>query len=243
MLTIIFLKIYQQDEQYPCGDRNGGFSPPKLREEKNLPKETNKPKEKPKTRKLTQQAIETFLSGNHMTVKYMVSLREKYPLEKIKPLKKTISSLLLYFFVIVFISIFSIVYLAKYNEAATGTLSLSSWIWSLLWIPIALFIVATCLKYIYEIYYLKNYFYDLVGKNLIIRKGVFSRNEITLPMNRLQDVYVDQDILDRIFRLYDVHVSSATMISAYLSHIDGLNKPSSEAIKSLILSGIHKKNA
>ena len=89
---------------------------------------------------------------------------------------------------------------------------------------------------------MKYYSYDLVGKKLIIKKGVFSRNEITLPINRLQDVYVDQDILDRIFRLYDVHVSSATFISGILSHIDGLNKENSDVVKSLILSGVNKEN-
>ena len=83
--------------------------------------------------------------------------------------------------------------------------------------------------------------YAIVGKNLIIKKGIFSRNEITLPINRLQDVYVDQDILDRIFGLYDVHVSSATVISGNLSHIDGLNKENSDAVKNLILSGIHNQ--
>ena len=63
-----------------------------------------------------------------------------------------------------------------------------------------------------------------------------------MPINRLQDVYVDQDILDRIFGLYDVHVSSATIISGNLSHIDGLSKKNSESVKNLILSEIHKEN-
>ena len=139
----------------------------------------------------------------------MVTLREKYPLESRKPLKKTIAGIRKFIFIIIFIGIF------------------------------LLFII---LKYIYEVFYMKYYFYDLVGKNLIIKKGVFSRNEITLPINRLQDVYVDQDILDRILGLYDVHVSSATIISGNLSHIDGLNKENAQVIKNLILSGIHKEN-
>lgn len=77
------------------------------------------------------------------------------------------------------------------------------------------------------------------GKTLVIAKGVFSRNEVTLPMNRIQDVYVDQDILDRIFGLYDVHVSSATAASGFLSHIDGVNKANSEALKELLLDAVH----
>jgi uncharacterized membrane protein YdbT with pleckstrin-like domain len=90
---------------------------------------------------------------------------------------------------------------------------------------------------------MKSYFYDLVDGNLIIRKGVFSKNEITLPVSRIQDVYVDQDVFDRIFGLYDVHVSSATVISANLSHIDGVNKENAQALKSLIISKIHSEGA
>lgn len=87
---------------------------------------------------------------------------------------------------------------------------------------------------------MKHYFYDVNGKTLIIKKGVFSKNEISLPFNRLQDVYVDQDILDRMFGLYDVHVSSATFVSGWLSHIDGLNKKNSEIIKEMLLEDINK---
>ena len=167
----------------------------------------------------------------------MVTLQEKYPLESRKPLKKTIAGIFRYFLIIIFIGIyFFISLLSKRNFDLQ---MLSSWI---IYTFVGITILLIVLKYIYEVFYMKYYFYDLVGKNLIIKKGVFSRNEITLPINRLQDVYVDQDILDRIFGLYDVHVSSATIISGNLSHIDGLNKENAQAIKSLVLSGIHKEN-
>jgi putative membrane protein len=105
---------------------------------------------------------------------------------------------------------------------------------------IAAFILWFILKYIYEVFYMKYYFYDATPQTISIRKGVFSRNEITLPFKRLQDVYVDQDILDRIFGLYDVHISSATITSAALSHIDGLNKENAEKVKQLLLKKIHE---
>jgi putative membrane protein len=153
----------------------------------------------------------------------MVTLREKYPLERIKPLKKTVrNALMLAPFIILFIFV-------------KGGSSVTFYIGS--------FLVFVIVDYVYEVFYMKNYFYDLVGDNLIIRKGVFSRNEITLPVSRIQDVYVDQDILDRIFGLYDVHVSSATTISANLSHIDGVNKENAQALKSLIISKLHSRGA
>ncbi len=156
----------------------------------------------------------------------MVSLREKYPLDAKKPLKKTIVKSFWYVIAILFLLfIFSFdLGLPKISSYGLGAILLVV-------VPI----------YVYEIFYMKFYFYDLVGKSLVIRKGVFSRSEITLPINRLQDVYVDQDILDRIFGLYDVHVSSATSISGRLSHIDGLNKQNAEPIKKLILYNIHRR--
>jgi uncharacterized membrane protein YdbT with pleckstrin-like domain len=108
---------------------------------------------------------------------------------------------------------------------------------------IGIVFIFVIVKYVYEVFYMKSYFYDLVNDYLIIRKGVFQKNEITLPVNRIQDVYVDQDIFDRIFGLYDVHVSSATIISAHLSHIDGVNKENAQALKNLIISKIHSKGA
>ena len=157
----------------------------------------------------------------------MVSLRQKYPLENRKIIKKTISRFLSSLFIVVFLGFF-----ISFSGFYTSSI-----------IQVILFLLPLIfiLFYLYEYYYFKTYFYDLQGKNIVIRKGVFSISEITLPINRLQDVYIDQDLLDRLFGLYDVHVSSATAISTFLSHIDGVNQKNSEILKKLILKGIHKR--
>jgi uncharacterized membrane protein YdbT with pleckstrin-like domain len=162
----------------------------------------------------------------------MVTLREAYPLENIKPLKKTILSSLI--FVLIITPSFFYVYLFIFSEVVSS---------GIMTFYIGIIFIFVIVKYVYEVFYMKSYFYDLVDDYLIIRKGVFSKNEITLPVNRIQDVYVDQDIFDRIFGLYDVHVSSATIISAHLSHIDGVNKENAQALKNLIISKIHLKGA
>jgi membrane protein YdbS with pleckstrin-like domain len=164
----------------------------------------------------------------------MVTLREAYPLENTKPLKKTISSSWIFTLIIVWLSSPVLFRLFIFPEVV------NYWIINFY---IGIVFIFVIVKYVYEVFYMKSYFYDLVNDYLIIRKGVFSKNEITLPVNRIQDVYVDQDIFDRIFGLYDVHVSSATIISAHLSHIDGVNKENAQALKNLIISKIHSKGA
>ena len=163
--------------------------------------------------------------------------RDKYPLEKSKPLKKSIGTMVLAVFVMFFLSMFSIpVIVGVVLASFFGTAGLVAGIVASLVILLVLLGIVFALAYTYQVAYMKRYYYDLVGKNLVIKKGVFSVNEITLPLNRLQDVYVDQDILDRMFGLYDVHVSSATQTSGNLSHIDGINKESAEAIKKILLA-------
>ncbi len=165
----------------------------------------------------------------------MASWRELYPLEKTKPLKKSIGSL----FVLAVVLI--VIYFFVKGLASSGSDSGAPQFFKLLSpvLLIIIFIVVAVSVYVYQVFYMKYYFYDLNGKTLVIAKGVFSKNEISLPVNRLQDVYINQDILDRIFGLYDVHVSSATSISGFLSHIDGVNKQNSEALKELLLGVIH----
>ena len=51
---------------------------------------------------------------------------------------------------------------------------------------------------------------------------------------------MDQDILDRIFGLWDVHVSTATNMSGAEAHIDGVKHDNANAIKELILAKIRK---
>ncbi|HEV2917100.1 MAG TPA: PH domain-containing protein [Candidatus Babeliales bacterium] len=77
---------------------------------------------------------------------------------------------------------------------------------------------------------------------LVIRKGVFTKKEITVPFERIQDVYIDQDLFDRLFGLYDVHISTATATSNIRAHIDGVEKKIAEEIRALILNKLKRKS-
>ncbi|MFH0927428.1 MAG: PH domain-containing protein [Candidatus Micrarchaeota archaeon] len=99
-----------------------------------------------------------------------------------------------------------------------------------------LFGFCALILYSYEQAHFNRYFYDLSSNYLIIKEGVFTYGETTLPFSRIQDVYVDQDPLDQIFGLYDLHVSTASGQSTLTAHIDGLTYESSEAIKKELLS-------
>jgi membrane protein YdbS with pleckstrin-like domain len=110
--------------------------------------------------------------------------------------------------------------------------------------PAALFCIAgIALKYLYETYYYRKYFYDVNSDVLLIKKGVFGSKEIMIPYNKIQDVFVSQDILDRLFGLKDVYVSTVSGRSILNAHIDGVNSEKAEKIALMLLDGVKKSKA
>lgn len=166
----------------------------------------------------------------------MSKTREQFPLSQMKPLKKTIASLFSLFLLIIMIALYI-------GIGSTLTLGIRLPPGSILLIFLGFMglILITILTYLYQVWYFKVYFYDLTEDFIIIRKRVFTPREITIPYERVQDVYVDQDLLDRIFGLYDVHLSSATISSGIEAHIDGVEKPAAEGLRSLILQKVSEK--
>ena len=89
------------------------------------------------------------------------------------------------------------------------------------------------------LYYL-TYFYDVDQKNLIIRKGVVTKREMILPFAKITDVSVDQDVMDVMLGIYDVHISTPTVDSGQFAHIDGLNRRGAQEVRQLILDMINQ---
>lgn len=163
--------------------------------------------------------------------------REQFPLSIKKVLKKTIAGslawiiLLLIIYPIVIFGFFSVPGLQQYSFVA-------SFIMVGL---VALLFLVMFITGLYQYWYYSVYFYDLTEDYIVIRKGPITPREITIPYERIQDVYVDQDILDRIFGLYDVHLSSATITSGMEAHIDGVEKPAADGLRAFILQTVSRK--
>ncbi|MDO8260279.1 MAG: PH domain-containing protein [Candidatus Magasanikbacteria bacterium] len=106
---------------------------------------------------------------------------------------------------------------------------------------IGLFFIIFLVEYTYQKWYFTGYFYDLTDHFIVIKKGVFTPREINIPYERIQDIYVDQDIFDRIFGLYDVHISSATITSGFEAHIDGVEKIAADGLRESLLKTVQEK--
>lgn len=96
--------------------------------------------------------------------------------------------------------------------------------------------------YFYERWYFKVYFYNLTDDFVVIRKNPITPREIVLPYNRIQDISIRQDLLDRFFGLYNLSLSSATVSSTAEAYISGLEKANAEALLNELINRVKNKN-
>lgn len=167
--------------------------------------------------------------------------RDKYPLSHKKIIKKTISGSLAVFlgFGIFMFFVAEILFQSPISPAATSTdYPLGAIIEGFF---VAVIVIWTIGIYIYQKWYFDTYFYDILPDHITIRKGVFTKREINLPYERIQDVYVDQDLFDRVLGLYDVHLSTATVSSVMEAHIDGVEQTSAQGLKNDLLGLLMEK--
>lgn len=161
--------------------------------------------------------------------------REQFPLNIRKVLKKTITSTI--FWLILFFAFIIGILIA----AASPDSGISGYLGIAIFGSLVLVLLIVLLTYFYQLWYYSVYFYDLTDHYIVIRKGPITPSEITVPFERIQDIYVDQDLFDRIFGLYDVHISSATFSSGIAAHIDGVVKVHADGLRALILEKVHEK--
>lgn len=168
----------------------------------------------------------------------MSPTRQEFPLSSKKPMKKTIESMIIWAFLFVIFYAFAV---AAFLSTSSGLVSNAGQLITAITIGVVfLFFIFFFLTYLYQRWYYEVYFYNLTDDFVVIKKGVLTPKEITIPYERIQDVYVDQDIFDRIFGLYDVHLASATVSSGVEAHIDGVEKSAADGLKELLLTTIHK---
>ena len=176
-----------------------------------------------------------------MNQKYS-DLQLKYPLSPRKFWKKLLEKMLgLYILASVVIIALVVTIFVVSDAHQSGSISPSVVILIIIALIILFMAIITALMSWYIKVYIREYYYD-AGKDFItIKKGVFAPTEIHVQWQKIQDVYVDQDLFDRFMGLYDVHIASATASSGIEAHIDGVNQASAEALKELFLARVANK--
>lgn len=154
---------------------------------------------------------------------------QNLPLSPKKIIKKTIALFFRWFWIWIWFIFFGLSFTASRERLYSGQ-SAKSIIFNTFSAGLSSLIFPLLLILIYEYFYYKFYFYEFIEEKATIRKGVISQATGLIRYERLQNIYVDQDFLDRIFGLYDVHYETAGEKSGFYSHVDGLNKENADKL-------------
>lgn len=164
--------------------------------------------------------------------------REQFPLNRRKIIKKALTRTIVWAVLLAIISATLTPLFMAASQSSNVFTFISAKIIIIFFLILLLVFIA---EYFFQRWYFAVYFYDLTDDFITIKKGPITPKEINVPYERIQDVYVDQDLFDRIFGIYDVHISSATFMSGAEAHIDGVEKESAQELRNLILEIINKK--
>lgn len=156
------------------------------------------------------------------------------PLEPRKVIKKSIGSIFVWLIIVLMVIVFFSWMPGQVTTPGSGSEidQMASVIKTWTWI---IYIVVTLLSIFYQYLYYKFYYYNFQEDSAEIKKGVVSQATGHVYYARIQNIYVDQDILDRIMGLYDVHYETAGESSSFYSHVDGLNKTNADKLVQFIL--------
>lgn len=148
-----------------------------------------------------------------------INLRKLYPISHRWPLLRSIHTLAIFVFSTILISVIDYHFVSVMeNELTRNTLHLG----------FVLVFLVTLLTWlgrwlIFEIE-LWHYDYKVDHGHFFLSKGIFLKHKGSFPLSRITDIYTDRSILDFIFGLWNVHVSTPTSSSGEFAHICGLTE-------------------
>ena len=166
----------------------------------------------------------------------MSKTREQFALSTRKITKKMAGAVIGWGMLFVPVFLFCMIF-----AFSSRTTEIQGWYWTGVFVSGGVYALLIGITYWYQCAYFNTYFYDLTEHFIIIRKGVIIPKEINIPYERVQDVYVDQDLFDRILGIYDVHLSTATIASGMAAHIDGVEKAPADGLRAHLLQTISAK--
>jgi len=87
------------------------------------------------------------------------------------------------------------------------------------------YITIIVLGYLYNTAYIKNFHYKISEDHIVIKHGVFTKIDATIPYSRIQNINIVNGVFDRIFKTFTVKIETAGSSAAAASAKKGIARP------------------
>ncbi len=95
----------------------------------------------------------------------------------------------------IFVSLFFVQYGFRIDPS-------SNWLWIAVIVLLVIFAILSVLQY-------RRFYFYVSGNQMIIEKGVISREKITIPFDRIQSVHINQNIIQRFLNVVGLKIDTA----------------------------------
>ncbi|RIL08953.1 MAG: hypothetical protein DCC75_07665 [Proteobacteria bacterium] len=156
------------------------------------------------------------------------ALHDRFPISKWIIVRKTLPSYL----ITISIGVFACFFFGSeglnwlnFEELPVGLIILSALLASIFW---------SAAHTVYLALYRNRLHYGIRDGNFLVTKGLILQEKGAFPLCKIIDIYVNENLLDLIFNLRNLHVTTLSRESASFTRIDGMRAGDAAALKETI---------
>jgi putative transcriptional regulator len=123
--------------------------------------------------------------------------------------KELLKNGLLFFLILSGSAAFTIFILMMISIDEKFTVPMELNIMLILFILVIPLVVILILTAVYESAYVRNFFYEITGDNIILHHGVLTKTRATIPYSRIQNINIVNGVFDRMFKTFTVKIETA----------------------------------
>lgn len=104
-------------------------------------------------------------------------------------------------------------------------------------------VLLSCLwfvRFTYEFLRRQCLYYGLEDGHFVISQGIILRQRGFFPLSRITDVYLERSLLDLIFGLHTLHISTPTPLSERFARIEGLDEYTARALQHYLTAALER---
>ncbi|MHA1855288.1 MAG: PH domain-containing protein [Promethearchaeota archaeon] len=101
--------------------------------------------------------------------------------------------------------------LNSYSIAKNGSPINNIWFYTIGAILI-IFAISLTITFFVSKSFVKNYLYEISDENLIISSGTFTRKKLIIPLKKIQNLEIFQNVRDRILKIYNIRIETIKSI-------------------------------
>ena len=173
-----------------------------------------------------------FNSSYNLQLNEVVNLRKLYPISKLIILQNAVG----------FFAIDILIATPLWRMGGPEAFAHPSSVLEVLWVGLlAVMLISTLIKLIYETAQFFALQYETNGFRVLFVRGVFYKKEVSLPLLPVTEIYLDRDLTDLLFGLYEFNVATPVSGAREYGVLGGLSPKNAHGLEHFLARQLNRQ--